>query len=326
VFSVSDDARQAISTFLGRYSKNGAVDDNLLVKGFSWSQHHQHRRSDGGSVELDAPCVGLLWCIQPDLLKKLFGTSELMNSGFLQRLIFLEIDWPAQLYTDTGDFNLARRSNWDQLLSGLLNTYRLIPKPYEVSITAEAKCLLIDYHDSLVPRQNDPTDLKDVRSFVARWAEWAWRVALVFHVVQHRKSAADSPISQETAQNAITLTKWYVDRKLALLVRGRMDSRKDLDEKIIALATKNDYLVAADLQQAGLAEKASDARTHLDRLVATGDLLHESKEAEHTKPNPRTGKLGRGGPVSHRYILRGKAKTEENNAINAMNGEVAHAS
>lgn len=326
VFSVSDDARQAISTFLGRYSKNGAVDDNLLVKGFSWSQHHQHRRSDGGSVELDAPCVGLLWCIQPDLRKKLFGTAELMNSGFLQRLIFLEIDWPAQPYTDTGDFDPTRRGSWDQLIAELLNTYRLIPKPYEVSITAEAKRLLIEYHDSLVPRQNDPTDLKDVRSFVARWAEWAWRVALVFHVAQHRQSAANNPISLETAQNAINLTKWYVDRKLALLVRGRTDRRKNLDEEIIELATKKESLAASDLVQARLVGTAEDARAHLDRLAASGNLIHEAKKAEHTKPDSRTGKLGKGGPISHRYILRGKAISYENNAINANNGEVAHVS
>jgi hypothetical protein len=208
----------------------------------------------------------------------------------------------------------------------LLNTYRLVPKPYEVSITAEAKRLLIDYHDSLVPRQNDPTDLKDVRSFVARWAEWAWRVALVFHVVQHRTNAAYNPITQETAKNAITLTKWYVDRKLVLLMRGRTNNRINIDQKIIALATKNDYLVAANLQQAGLVEKAEDARAYLDRLVMTGDLVYQAKEAEHTKPDPRTGKLGKGGPVSHRYILRDKVTTQENNAINAMNGEVVHAS
>ena len=321
VFSVSDDARQAISTLLGRYTKNGSIDDNLLVKGFSWSPHQQHRRSEGGSVELDSPCVGLLWCIQPDLLHKLLGTPELLSSGFLQRLILLEIDWPAQEYTDLGDLDNMRSVAWDHLLDVLLNTYRLASNPLEVSITDEAKRLMIDYHNSLVPRVNDPTDLKDVRSSVARWAEWAWRVALVFHVVQYRKEATKEPISQETAQNAISLTRWYADRKLALLAKGRSNNKLNLDEKIIDLAIEKEFLVAADLQQAGLVKTASEARAYLDRLVATGNLVYEAKEAEHTKPDRRTGRLGKGGPVSHRYILRGKVITHENNAINAINEE-----
>jgi hypothetical protein len=321
VFSVSDDARQAISTLLGRYTKNGSIDDNLLVKGFSWSPHQQHRRSEGGSVELDSPCVGLLWCIQPDLLHKLLGTPELLSSGFLQRLILLEIDWPAQEYTDLGDLDNMRSVAWNHLLDVLLNTYRLASNPLEVSITDEAKRLMIDYYNSLVPRVNDPTDLKDVRSSVARWAEWAWRVALVFHVVQYRKEATKEPISQETAQNAISLTRWYADKKLALLAKGRSNNKLNLDEKIIDLAMKKDFLVAADLQQAGLVKTASEARAYLDRLVATGNLVYEAKEAEHTKPDRRTGRLGKGGPVSHRYILRGKVITHENNAINAINEE-----
>jgi hypothetical protein len=325
VFSVSDDARQAISTLLGRYTKNGSIDDNLLVKGFSWSPHQQHRRSEGGSVELDSPCVGLLWCIQPDLLHKLLGTPELLSSGFLQRLILLEIDWPAQEYTDLGDLDNMRSVAWDHLLDVLLNTYRLASNPLEVSITDEAKRLMIDYYNSLVPRVNDPTDLKDVRSSVARWAEWAWRVALVFHVVQYRKEATKEPISQETAQNAISLTRWYADRKLALLAKGRSNNKLNLDEKIIDLAIEKEFLVAADLQQAGLVRTASEARAYLDRLVATGNLVYQAKEAEHTKPDRRTGKLGKGGPVSHRYILRSKVITHENNAINANNEEDTHA-
>jgi hypothetical protein len=79
--------------------------------------------------------------------------------------------------------------------------------------------------------------------------------------------------------------------------------------------------VAADLQQAGFVKTASEARAYLDRLVATGNLVYQAKEAEHTKPDPRTGRLGKGGPVSHRYILRGKVITHENNAINAINEE-----
>ena len=327
VHSNSDDARQAISTILGRYSRNGSIDDNLLVKGFSCSPHHQHRRCEGGSVELDSPAVSCLWCIQPDLLQKLLYTPELSNSGFLQRLILLEIDWPAQPYTDPGEFDKIRSVAWDYLVNVLLNTYRLSPHPIHINIEPEAKALLIDYHDSLVTRVNDPTDLKDVRSFVARWAEWAWRVALIFHVVQHRREAATEQISAETVRNAITLTKFYAAKKLALLSRSRSKTRLNLDQKIIDLAIEKKCLSAADLIQARLVETAKDARACLDRLVANGNLVREVKQAEHTKPDSRTGLLSKGGPNSIRYYLRAYAPLDPaTNAINVTNEEAGHAS
>ena len=312
LFSCSDDARQATATLLGRYNQSGSVDDNLLVKGFSWSPHQQHRRKEGGSVNLSAPCVNVLWCIQPDLLDKLVAKPELLSSGFLQRFILDEIHWPAEVYRDPGHFDPKAQGAWDCLVEELLNTFRLAINSNEVRASDEAKDALLHYRNSLVARINDPLDLKDVRSFADRWGEWAWRFALVFHVVNHRREAMAHPISLKTAQNAIRLTEYYAERKLGVLAGARFAKERELRESIMALVAERRCLSPADLQRARLARTSDEARRFLDRLVAQGFLAK-------TEETPETG-----GPIKVRYQI--PAPTSATNVINATNEEPVYAS
>lgn len=312
LFSCSDDPRQAIGTLLGRYNQNGSVDDNLLVKGFSHSPHQQHRRKEGGTVNLSAPCVNVLWCIQPDLLDKLVSKPELLSSGFLQRFILDEIQWPAEVYKDPGSFCANVQSAWDRLVEELLCTFRLALRPNEIPATEEAKAALLEYRNSLVARINDPLDLKDVRSFADRWGEWAWRFALVFHVVSHRRGAMAEPISLQTALSAIQLTEYYAERKLAVLAGARFAKERELRESIMALVADKGRLAPADLQRARLARNSDEAGRFLDRLVAQGFLIRTEETPEH------------GGPTKIRYQIA--PATPATNVINVINEESAYAS
>ena len=309
LFSCSDDARQATATLLGRYNQSGSVDDNLLVKGFSWSPHQQHRRKEGGSVNLDAPCVNVLWCIQPDLLDKLVSKPELLSSGFLQRFILDEVHWPAELYTDPGTFDATARASWAHLVDVLLNTFRLAINANEIRASEEAKAVLLDYRNSLVARINDPLDLKDVRSFADRWAEWAWRFALVCHVADHRREAMAEPISRRTAENGILLAKYYAERKLAVLAGARFAREKDLRKSILGLLAELKSVSPGDLQRSRLARNAEEARRYLDRLVAQKLLIRTEKPPEN------------GGRVRIRYEQ--PPATPATNVINATIEEPA---
>jgi len=322
VFMLSDDPRKAIATLLGRYNQGGGADDSLLVKGFSWSPHQQHRRKEGGSVNLDAPCVSLFATPQPDLLDRLMDSPELFSSGCLQRLMLDEVECPARKDGEHYEIDAVVRAEWDLLVNVLLNTFRLAINPNEVRVSDEARSVLKAYRNELVDRINDPLDLRDVRSFADRWAEWAWRLALVTHVTVHRREAMDEPICLKTAEDAVGLAKYYASRKLAILAGIRTARASDIKARILNLALSRDYLVAADLQTSRLARSAQEARAYLDRMVGEGSLVFVEREAVHTKPDPRTGLIGKGGPISRRYYLTQKAPTYPAiNAINAINAK-----
>ena len=291
VFSYSDDARQALRVLLGKYSKTGNIDDNLLVKGFSWSPHQQHRRTDGGSAMLSAPCVPLLWLIQPDLLTEMIGTTALTESGFLQRFILEEIEWPVERYQDPGEFCPVQRAAWEGLVYELLGHYRMLERPEEIQTSPEAKELLLEYRNSLVPLVNDPNELQDIRSFAQRWAEWAWRFALNFHIIEHRTQAPRLPISVETAANAISLAKYYGHRKVVILTGSRIDRKNAIKAKILDKARSQSSLKARDLILCRIVKNTAEARLHLDELCAENILIK------------REVKTPGGGPISTQYHL-----------------------
>jgi len=327
VFMLSDDPRKAIATLLGRYNQSGSADDGLLVKGFSWSPHQQHRRKEGGSVNLDSPCVALFATPQPDLLDRLMDSPELFSSGCLQRLMLDEVDCPAKRQEKHYEIDPVINAEWDLLVNVLLNTFRLAINPNEVRVSEEARRTLVEYRNELVDRINDPLDLKDVRSFADRWAEWAWRLALVFHVTTHQREAMAEPISLQTAEDAVRLARYYASRKLAILAGIRMARASNIKSRILDLTQNRESLAPADLISARLARSANEARAYLDRLVGDGLLVMTEREAVHKKPDPRTGIVGKGGPISRRYYLPSKAPIyPATNAINAINEEPSYAS
>ena len=310
VFVISDDARQALATLLGKYT-NGETTDNLLVKGYSWSPHIQNRRKDGGSVDLMGPCVNVSLMIQPDLFDRIISHPDLMHSGFLQRVILDEISWPAEPYTESGGYDPAITSAWDSLVVGLLNFYRLAPEPHKVACTDEAKQLLIGYRNQLVHRIRNPGDLADVRSVADRWAEWAWRFAHVFHCTIYREKALEIPLEPQTAQNGIELAEYYSKRKLSALYYTRDNRKNTIRTQILELAQDKEFIVAADVQRKRLARTAEEARLHLNQLYSAGHL----RRLEIKCPG--------GGPTSFRYYQPERfPQTHAINVTNATNAPI----
>lgn len=310
VFAVSDDARQALSTLMGKYT-NGEVSDNLFVKGFSWSPHSQHRRKEGGSVELLEPCVNVLFMIQPDLLDRIISQPDLMHSGFLQRVILDEVSWPVTDYCDPGAYCGAVLDGWESLVTGLLDFYRTAKTPYQASCSKEAKDALIAYYNRLNARINNPGDLGDIQSVARRWAEWAWRLALNFHCIIYREKAIEIPLDVQTAQNGIVLSEYYAQRKLFALNCTRDNRKQEVRSRILDLAQDKEFVLAADVQRKRLARTAAEARLPLDQLAAAGHL----KRLEVRLP--------KGGPPSYRYYLPEKYPiAPATNAINEINAEI----
>jgi hypothetical protein len=310
VFAVSDDARQALSTLLGKYT-NGEVSDNLFVKGFSWSPHSQHRRKEGGSVELLGPCVNVLFMIQPDLLDRIISQPDLMHSGFLQRVILDEIVWPGTDYCDPGAYSGSVLDGWESLVTRLLDFYRTAKTPYHAFCSEEAKDVLISYYNRLNARIKNPGDLGDIQSVARRWAEWAWRLALNFHCVIYKEKAVEIPIEIQTAQNGIVLSEYYAQRKLYVLNSTRDNRKQEVRLRILDLAQDKEFVLAADVQRKRLARTAEEARLLLDQLASAGHL--KGLEV----------RLPKGGPTSYRYYLPEKYPIPlVTNAINGINAEI----
>jgi hypothetical protein len=79
--------------------------------------------------------------------------------------------------------------------------------------------MLVDYHNRVVDLRK--SELRDVASFTVRWAENAYRVALVLHAGLQGADAHNHPIHGETAASAIRIIQWFEAELLQILSKGR---------------------------------------------------------------------------------------------------------
>ena len=148
---------------------------------------------------------------------------------------------------------------------------RFIIKP-----TPEALARLNAYHNEIVDRRRG--DLHDLTSYAARWAEQAWRLAVVLHAAVHGAQAHNHPLADETAANAIRLAQWFADQQLDTLARGRRRvAQKKEDEVTELLATRHkrqqlDFVTARDVHRARIVPTADAALALLLRMEKDGIL------------------------------------------------------
>ena len=76
-------------------------------------------------------------------------------------------------------------------------------------------------------------ELRDVEAYVARWAENAWRLALVLHTAEHASNAHKKPLVADTAQKAVRIVRWFSENQLSVLAASRNEGFRRRLEKLL---------------------------------------------------------------------------------------------
>jgi hypothetical protein len=226
IFSLSPDAGKALQNLEGRYSNSKNPDDNLYVKARS-GDHHTVDRIGRQSIRLKEPCMSLFWLTQPAKVVRMLNNEDLSTGGFLPRcMIFDTRAEPTEIPEVEPPIPSETREAYDGLIESLLNTYRNSPAPMIVPFSEDATRVIRAYHNSLIARRK--TDLRDINSFVARWHENAWCMALVLHAAEHGTLSHTLPISEQSANNAIRIVKWFAAEQVRILstMRHECDQKK----------------------------------------------------------------------------------------------------
>lgn len=248
VFSVSPDARPAIRTIMGAWNKKGNVEDSILVKGYSGDPHQQDRRGQNGTCRIRKACVNLLFFIQPDILREILANTEMMHSGFIQRVKFSEIDWPISHYTHPAPIDKAAQKWWEDTIIRILDTYRITDTPVFFELEDGARESFIAYYDQVVDGIKDGT-YSDVQSHAVRWHEWGMRFGLNIAVLTHEEPEPRL-VTEEHANVGIALAKYYEGEKLGLLKQSRDLAENELRQRLSTLLKESPAgLSVRDLQR-----------------------------------------------------------------------------
>ncbi len=279
IFSASADARKVVENLMGRYNPGKTTDESLYLSAYS-GDFVRVDRQGRDAVVLNKPCLALCWFVQPDLLATMLDERSLSVSGFLPRLLVCHTNAaPRRIEGEPQILSESVRGQWTQLIAGLLATFHAADKPHCITPTPEAVAVLNDYHNRIVDRRSD--DLADVGAFAARYAENAWRLAVVLHAALWAADASNEPLAAETAANAVRVVEWFAASQLNILAKGRHTAAVKVQDEVLELLETNcqrkaqDVTTAREVHRARITPTADAARALLARMEADGLLVAE---------------------------------------------------
>ncbi|WP_395730445.1 DUF3987 domain-containing protein [Prosthecobacter sp.] len=233
IASMSSEARGCADVLAGRYNKKS--DESIYLAGFS-GDPCKYDRIGRPSIQIAQPCLGILWMIQPDKFDELRSKPSLCESGWLPRcLIFDSKARPQRVPKVRHVIDKEASDSWSRLVKDLLVNVHDIKKPVVLSPTPEVSDMFIEYTNELVDIRQPGGALYDVDTYVSRWAELAWRLAIVLHAGLHGSKALEETISTKTASDAIRLMRWFSRQQLQLLSAGREEKKLERLTRLISL-------------------------------------------------------------------------------------------
>lgn len=268
--SMSSEARDCVDVLCGRHNKK--TDEGIYLAGYSGDSVPIHRKGSP-PIHLRKPCLSMLWLFQPDKLWEILKMDAMTSSGMLARILLVLVRAePQHMPEHHPAINAAVKSNWDALVAGLVATFHQAEKPFNICTSPEVSTLFRKYYNETVDQRRSGGALADVSEYAARWCENAWRLALVLHAAEHGQNASNQGVSQATANNAITLMKWFADQQLQILSTGREEKRRArmFELKEVLLDEPGSTCTLRNLERLhgfGVAEVKSLAKEYPDKLV-----------------------------------------------------------
>lgn len=225
--SLSPEGRGVIDVLMGKYSKGKESDEDLYLSAYSREPVKVSRLSRP-PVKLSTPCLSVLWLIQPDKSRKLTESEAITESGLLPRFLICDSKAEAMDEPEEPSFiNDTTKENWAVLISGLLDEFRAKgDHPLTIQAEREARRVIVNFKNASSARTREGGDLRDIAPFVNRWAENAWRLAVVLHAGKYGRKAGKVELELDTAHRAVEIVKWFNREQLAILAPERSKRNK----------------------------------------------------------------------------------------------------
>lgn len=234
LFNASSEARGILEVIMGRYNKGGS-DEDIYVAGYS-GDSYKVNRIGRTQVSLNHPCLAILWMTQPDAAQKLFEDERMTVSGFMPRFLICNINAEPQYEPEEWpEMNPNVVQLWANLVNEILVYRAAHAEPDVIGATKNARDVFRTFHNQAVDRIRGGGDLIAIDSYVARWAENAWRVALVLHVTKYGGDAGRGPIDEATAKEAVEIMQWFIAQQLTFLDAFRPRQSNVRLEKLLAI-------------------------------------------------------------------------------------------
>jgi len=265
----------------------------------------------GGPLTL---CIPHAYCsvtggIQPGILRKTLANRELVDSGFLARLLLAMPPRQSKRWSDEGIDPKAEA----ELAALIERLYELQPNrdedgnpiPVAVRMKAEAKDLWVRFYNAHAGEQEELTG--DLAAGWSKLEQIPARLALVLHFTRWAAGdptlASADAIDAATMEAAITLAEWFkyeTRRVYGVLAEG--EEAREQRELVELIERKGGSLTARELMRSkpGQYRVADDAEAALQGLAKAGLGTWQPSPASNT-----------GGRPTRRFQLHSANDTDE---------------
>lgn len=311
------DAADAIGSILGRYGDRKHCSDSLWLKAFSLEPITIVRKHSG-TIQLERPCLAVLFVSTPDIVHKLFRHERLLEGGLLPR--FLVGDPKATPVpidpTRAGEFrplDSEVSQPYEAAVFACLNTFRFKANdnPHVVAMQPEALEVFAHDWNRICDQENGEETLGP---FQARHTEQAIRIGVVLHAYENISIEQRSPgtygveavrghlerVSVDTARKALEIRDWFVAHQNQFLEQRRVETEDAKWEKTkLMLADRDKFPKGVTLRDLYTGRRVAANKAEAERL--TRDWIREGR----IKPVKR--KPDGAGRPTVAYVLAGKA-------------------
>jgi hypothetical protein len=255
-------------TLLGRYNNTPSID--ILLKA-----HNQDRlrvdRKGSGSETIDNPTMTILLSAQPSILEKLFSEEIFRNRGLTARFLYcIPKSRMGKREYEPPEIPPTLKTSYNSLIHKLSE----IPsssEPAMLKLSGEAYDVLGTHHNWLEPQL--AKSLEDMSDWAGKLAGATLRIAGILHCTKYTQKASVNDISEETMNNAIDLSKYFLAHaKYAYSSNGAIRDISEARKILKSLKRQaNSELTPTEIQRLNRSiSKVEDMEPSLGLLVDFG--------------------------------------------------------
>jgi len=273
-FSYSTDARSPLQNIFGKHNK-GVTDEGIYLKGYSGREPHKTNRTTRENAAFSDICISLCWSVQIDLVREAFQKSELLESGFLPRILVSMPYTEWDLMTSDRTVSEEIQTRWSNVIKALLGKFRMGDSAHVIGLAPEGKRHL----DAMKERCTKLCNAnRDVGALYARWPENALRIAVVLHAAAHQEEAATNDISGETMASAIALMGFFGENQMSIMRDGRASRHEAIYLDLKDRANGKACALPWEVAKTRHASNTEEAKSLLKRLAAEGYGFWETRK------------------------------------------------
>lgn len=275
MMSRASDSRGVLAIVMGRHENDkNRTDDEFYLAAWTVRESVRVHRISRPDVVIDRPCLAIFWLIQDDMFEQLWRRTSLLVGGFLTRFLTCRVQaTPQFLNRETIAFREDIRDSYHRRLTELFQTYRIhMGGPFVVGITPQAQTAMFDYADRVIERRKSGEFTAMEQRFTKRWAENAWRMALVLHAAEFGARAHCEAVGIHTAESAIRIVSWFSLQQLAILREREEKEQGSKEDRVMNLVRRHSRVNTRSLKKAEICSTNAEAKMLLQKLVSDSML------------------------------------------------------